>query len=331
MRPDRVIIGCENKKSEDMMKELYRPLYLIETPIISTTIESSEVIKYASNSFLATKISFINQVADLCEKVGADVQDVAKGMGIDKRIGNKFLHAGSGYGGSCFPKDVKAFIRTAENNDIDILQIPAFLCRQTDLLLAAGRTNKIINVKKGQFLAPNDVKNIFEKIESVNNNKILITERGTFFGYNNLINDFRSLEIMKQFTDQPNSPAAIGEIGLDYFHLPKEKNEAENIIKIQKIAFMEQLKLAAVQNLPAVIHSRNAFEDCIDIIDSSGIDWNRVLFHCFSEGPDQIKQLNQKGGIASFTGIITFKKNEFLQSIQQLQYCDWIKNLVIRA
>ena len=119
MRPDRVIIGCENKKSEDIMKELYRPLYLIETPIISTTIESSEVIKYASNSFLATKISFINQVADLCEKVGADVQDVAKGMGIDKRIGNKFLHAGPGYGGSCFPKDVKAFIRTAEQNDIN--------------------------------------------------------------------------------------------------------------------------------------------------------------------------------------------------------------------
>ena len=119
MRPDRVVIGCENKKSEDIMKELYRPLYLIETPIISTTIESSEIIKYASNSFLATKISFINQVADLCEKVGADVQDVARGMGIDKRIGSKFLHAGPGYGGSCFPKDVKAFIKTAEKYDLN--------------------------------------------------------------------------------------------------------------------------------------------------------------------------------------------------------------------
>jgi len=120
MRPDRVVIGCENKKSEDIMKELYRPLYLIETPIVSTTIESSEIIKYASNSFLATKISFINQVADFCEKVGADVQDVAKGMGIDKRIGNKFLHAGPGYGGSCFPKDVKAFIKTAEKNNVNL-------------------------------------------------------------------------------------------------------------------------------------------------------------------------------------------------------------------
>ena len=120
MRPDRVVIGCENKKSENIMKELYRPLYLLETPLISTTVESAEIIKYASNSFLATKISFINQVADLCEKVGADVQDVAKGMGIDKRIGNKFLHAGPGYGGSCFPKDVKAFITTAQKHDVDL-------------------------------------------------------------------------------------------------------------------------------------------------------------------------------------------------------------------
>ena len=120
MRPDRVVIGCENKKSENIMRELYRPLYLLETPIVSTTVESAEIIKYASNSFLATKISFINQVADLCEKVGADVQDVAKGMGIDKRIGNKFLHAGPGYGGSCFPKDVKAFIRTAKKHNVDL-------------------------------------------------------------------------------------------------------------------------------------------------------------------------------------------------------------------
>ena len=120
MRSDRLVIGCENKKSEDMMRDLYRPLYLLETPIVSTTVESAEIIKYASNSFLATKISFINQVADLCEKVGADVQDVAKGMGIDKRIGKKFLHAGPGYGGSCFPKDVKAFIRTAKQYDVDL-------------------------------------------------------------------------------------------------------------------------------------------------------------------------------------------------------------------
>ncbi len=120
MRPDRVVIGTENQKSENIMKELYRPLYLRETPIVSTTIESSEIIKYASNSFLATKISFINEVADLCEAVGANVQDVSKAMGIDQRIGSKFLNAGPGYGGSCFPKDVKAFVSTGKKYDVDL-------------------------------------------------------------------------------------------------------------------------------------------------------------------------------------------------------------------
>ena len=120
MRPDRIVIGCDNTKSEKMMRELYRPLYLLETPIVCTTIESAELIKYASNSFLATKIAFINQVADLCEEVGGNVQDVAKAMGLDKRIGSKFLHAGPGFGGSCFPKDVKAFISTAKKFNVDL-------------------------------------------------------------------------------------------------------------------------------------------------------------------------------------------------------------------
>ncbi len=120
MRPDRIIIGAENKKSEDIMRELYRPLYLRETPLVSTSIESSEIIKYASNSFLATKIGFINEVADLCEAVGANVQEVSKAMGIDKRIGSKFLNAGPGFGGSCFPKDVKAFISTANKLNVDL-------------------------------------------------------------------------------------------------------------------------------------------------------------------------------------------------------------------
>ena len=120
MRPDRIIIGAENKKSEDIMRELYRPLYLRETPLVSTSIESAEIIKYASNSFLATKIGFINEVADLCEAVGANVQEVSKAMGIDKRIGSKFLNAGPGFGGSCFPKDVKAFISTANKLNVDL-------------------------------------------------------------------------------------------------------------------------------------------------------------------------------------------------------------------
>ena len=120
MRPDRVVIGTDSKKSEKIMKEIYRPLYLLDTPIVSTSIETAEMIKYASNSFLATKISFINEVADLCEAVGANVKDVAKAMGLDKRIGSKFLHAGPGFGGSCFPKDIKAFSVTAKKFDVNL-------------------------------------------------------------------------------------------------------------------------------------------------------------------------------------------------------------------
>ena len=114
MRPDRVVIGAESDRARAVMRELYRPLYLIETPIVFTSIETSELIKYAANTFLATKITFINEVADLCEKVGADVHDVARGIGLDGRIGRKFLHPGPGYGGSCFPKDTLALVRTAQ-------------------------------------------------------------------------------------------------------------------------------------------------------------------------------------------------------------------------
>ncbi len=114
MRPDRVVIGAESERARAAMRELYRPLYLIETPILFTALETAELIKYAANGFLATKIAFINEVADLCEKVGADVQDVARGIGLDGRIGRKFLHAGPGFGGSCFPKDCLALVRTAQ-------------------------------------------------------------------------------------------------------------------------------------------------------------------------------------------------------------------------
>jgi len=116
MRPDRVVIGAESKRSQQILKKIHDPLFLIETPMVVTTLETAELIKYASNSFLATKISFINEIANLCEQLGADVKTVAKGMGMDRRIGGKFLHAGPGYGGSCFPKDtlaLSAFARKA--------------------------------------------------------------------------------------------------------------------------------------------------------------------------------------------------------------------------
>jgi UDPglucose 6-dehydrogenase len=115
MRPDRVVIGAESERSKEVMRRLYRPLYLIEAPIVFTGIETAELTKYAANAFLAMKVTFINEMADLCEKVGADVHDVARGIGLDGRIGRKFLHPGPGYGGSCFPKDTLALVRTAQD------------------------------------------------------------------------------------------------------------------------------------------------------------------------------------------------------------------------
>jgi len=117
MRPDRVVVGLSSDKAEQIMRRIYRPLNLNETPILFTSIESAELAKYAANAFLATKVAFINEISDLCEKTGADVQQVAKAIGLDKRIGSKFLHPGPGYGGSCFPKDTLALLQTSKDFD----------------------------------------------------------------------------------------------------------------------------------------------------------------------------------------------------------------------
>src|SRR5215467_1858088 len=116
--PDRIVVGTDDERARKVMAEIYRPLYLNQAPILYTSRRTAELIKYAANAFLATKITFINEIADLCERVGADVQEVARGIGLDNRIGSKFLHAGPGYGGSCFPKDVRALIKTAQDYDV---------------------------------------------------------------------------------------------------------------------------------------------------------------------------------------------------------------------
>lgn len=118
MKPDRVVVGVQTERAADVMADIYRPLYLREFPILTTDLESAEMIKYAANAFLATKITFINEIAALCERVGADVKNVARGMGLDGRIGNKFLHAGPGYGGSCFPKDTSALARIGQEHAV---------------------------------------------------------------------------------------------------------------------------------------------------------------------------------------------------------------------
>jgi len=126
-RPDRVVVGCDSERAREVMREIYRPLFINETPILFVGRESAELIKYASNAFLATKITFINEMADLCEQVGADVKDVARGIGLDKRIGAKFLHAGPGFGGSCFPKDTRALVKIALDHDVQLRIVEAVL------------------------------------------------------------------------------------------------------------------------------------------------------------------------------------------------------------
>jgi len=138
-RPDRIVIGSEDARARDVMREVYRPLYLNESPILFVSRRTSELIKYAANAFLATKITFINEIADLCEAVGANVQDVSRGIGLDNRIGAKFLHAGPGYGGSCFPKDTLALLKTAEDHESPVHIVEAVVKVNDSRKRAMGR------------------------------------------------------------------------------------------------------------------------------------------------------------------------------------------------
>ncbi|MCA0998675.1 UDP-glucose dehydrogenase family protein [Alloyangia pacifica] len=149
MKPDRVVVGVETDRATKVMEDIYRPLYLRDFPIVTTDLESAEMIKYAANAFLATKITFINEIAALCEKVGADVKSVSKGMGLDGRIGNKFLHAGPGYGGSCFPKDTKALARIGQEfaSPISIVETVIKVNEDTKRRM----TDKLLDLCDGSF------------------------------------------------------------------------------------------------------------------------------------------------------------------------------------
>ncbi|SHL47684.1 UDP-glucose dehydrogenase [Roseovarius litoreus] len=149
MKPDRVVVGVQSERAADVMAEIYRPLYLREFPILTTDLESAEMIKYAANAFLATKITFINEIAALCERTGADVKQVAQGMGLDGRIGNKFLHAGPGYGGSCFPKDTRALARTGQEHGVPLHITEAVIAVNEDV--KRRMIDKLLDMCDGTF------------------------------------------------------------------------------------------------------------------------------------------------------------------------------------
>lgn len=153
MRPDRIVLGTSSEKALEIMKGIYKSLYLIETPIVATDVRTAEMIKYASNAFLATKISFINEVANICEKVGANVQTVAKAMGLDGRISPKFLHAGPGYGGSCFPKDTLAFTKIAEQVGLEATIVEAVIAvNQRQKMRVVEKLLKFLPKLKGKTI-----------------------------------------------------------------------------------------------------------------------------------------------------------------------------------
>jgi UDPglucose 6-dehydrogenase len=147
-RPDRIVVGTDDERAAEIMREVYRPLYLNKAPLVFTSRRTAELIKYAANAFLATKITFINEIADLCEAVGADVQDVARGIGLDNRIGSKFLHAGPGYGGSCFPKDTIALLKTAEDAQAPLRIVESVVKVNDQRKRAMGR--KVIQALGGE-------------------------------------------------------------------------------------------------------------------------------------------------------------------------------------
>src|SRR6056297_431917 len=149
MKPDRVVVGVQTERAAEVMSEIYRPLYLREFPIMTTDLESAEMIKYAANAFLATKITFINEIAALCERTGADVKQVSRGMGLDGRIGNKFLHAGPGYGGSCFPKDTRALARTGQEYGVPLHITEAVIAVNEDV--KRRMINKLLDLCEGSF------------------------------------------------------------------------------------------------------------------------------------------------------------------------------------
>ena len=153
MRPNRVVIGADSDSAVAIMKDIYRPLYLLETPKVVTTVETAELIKYASNAFLATKISFINEMGCLCERLGADIDDLARGMGLDNRIGRKFLHVGPGYGGSCFPKDTSALVHISGDVGYDVKIVSATIqVNERQKLLMIDKIEGAVGVLKGKSI-----------------------------------------------------------------------------------------------------------------------------------------------------------------------------------
>jgi UDPglucose 6-dehydrogenase len=248
MRPDRVVIGTNSKKASDVLQKLYRPLYLIETPIVATGIETAELIKYAANGFLALKISFINQMADLCEKTGGDVQVLAKGIGLDKRIGGKFLHTGPGYGGSCFPKDTRALSQIAKTYNVSCSLIDDVIvyneARKVDMaqriIQAVGNGNKKVAILGLTFKPNTDDLREAPSLTIIpellkNGLNISVYDPLYYAGSERLPHAFECLESFSQVTFAKSAYDALNDAGCVVILTEWNEFRALDLTKIQQL------------------------------------------------------------------------------------------------
>jgi UDPglucose 6-dehydrogenase len=265
-RPDRIVLGTDQPEAAELMKEIYRPLYLNKAPLIFTSRRTAELIKYAANAFLATKITFINEIADLCEAVGADVQDVSRGIGLDNRIGSKFLHAGPGYGGSCFPKDTLALLKTAEDHEMPLRIVESVVSVNDSRKRAMGR--KVIQALGGDARG-----------------KTVALLGLTFKPNTDDMRDAPSLSIVQALQDAGASvrgydPEGIEQArpmmpGVEFFESPYEAaNGADAVVLVTEWDVLRALdlpQLAATMRQPNLVDLRNVYP--IEDVEGAGLRW----------------------------------------------------------
>jgi UDPglucose 6-dehydrogenase len=265
-RPDRIVVGTDDPEAAEIMREVYRPLYLNKAPLVITSRRTAELIKYAANAFLATKITFINEIADLCEAVGADVQDVARGIGLDNRIGPKFLHAGPGYGGSCFPKDTVALLKTAEDHQAPLRIVESVVAVNDQRKRAMGR--KVIQALGGEARG-----------------KTVALLGLTFKPNTDDMREAPSLSIVQALQDagasvrgyDPEGMEQAREMmpGIDYFQDPYDAAEgADAVVLVTEWDVLRALdlrRLAATMSQPILVDLRSVYPP--EDVEHAGLRW----------------------------------------------------------
>ena len=256
MRPNRVVIGADSEQAAAIVKDIYRPLYLIETPFVITSPETAELIKYASNAFLATKISFVNEMANLCEKVGADIHDVARSMGLDRRIGPKFLHPGPGFGGSCFPKDLSALIRLGQKHDLPMrIAAAASEVNQVQRKLLVQKTKALLNGTEGKVVGVLGL--------SFKPNTDDVRESPAIFLCRELAQIGARVQAYDPVATQ-NAKIALGQTDVSFCGTAYEAASAADVLIIAtEWNEFRNIDLARVKSLmkhPIILDSRNIFE-----------------------------------------------------------------------